>query len=232
MWKWAVRDYFTAFTWKKVKAVLGASWLLILEFGFVIPSLYGVFDNGRRAFAYLLCATITAYIVLSSEIHEIQLSKLMYLCPMTQRQRKKYVEAGMLFRICFEAVLGVGGTMVFFVGQFCDEVLMVSFIIDVIAFIISSGGFDRVLMDRKVRERLRPTQKFLSGALSTGNFIVTSISFLLKTVILTDIEIGITNILKWIFLGVALLVQLPLTIRLLCNWKQAVEKACSYEECF
>ena len=119
--KMVVRDYFGAFRWTKIKECYKSSvfgnWFLVVYLFVIFP---GLFLEGREiagdavglTIQYLVVMFLIAYGLFAAPLHPVGLSKLMYLCPMSEAERRKYVYQSYVFKVGFGMALTVVGVLV------------------------------------------------------------------------------------------------------------------------
>lgn len=235
MWKWVVRDYFTAFRGEQCKTWLKNSWWTVLYFGIFLPLISHLFDEPKHVFVYACIMLPLLFSIFTEGWHTLALPKVMYLCPLSQEERKEYIEKSCVFRIVFHSMIGITGVLLLLVTGHCGYVEAGVAVFHSVSWTIVLCGFDRNrVLDEKYRERMRSngaTQFMMSGMLETFSMLINACA----TFGFVGCLCWNTQVywwVKWIFVGVAVLIQLPLTIRLLKNWDLAIEHAASYEESF
>lgn len=234
MWKWVVRDYFAAFRWGKFKEWLKTGWWSILYFGLLMPLSLQLFEEPKEMVIYTCIVVPYMCVIISCNCHSMALPKVMYLCPMTEAQRQKYVEKSCILQIGVGGVLGGIMALVLWVTGFCNIVEAGILLFDSFSLAIALCGFGRVKPDERTKERMKldvNTPLVMLGGIETLTLIFAMCSAMGMYIVICW-ETPVFWWVKWIFVGVAVLIQLPLTLRLLRNWDVTIRKAASYEESY
>jgi len=230
MWKWVVRDYFAAFRWEKSKEWLKNSngWWLVFYFSFMLPACSRIWSSSVSTKVYLMVVIPFIYGVFSVGIHDKALPKVMYLCPMEQKVRKEYIARSYLFRILMIVILNLVAAFFLLIMGLTDVVTACMIVGNGAFWAVAGIGLGRQRLDPAVKERLKATTSYAMGNMETGLGIVSALSqFGLVCILGWDTPVAWW--VKWIFVGVAVVLQLPLAIRLLKNWDKTMERATSYE---
>ena len=230
MWKWVVRDYFAAFRWERSKEWLknNNGWWMILYFGFLFPACFNLWSSDKLLGVYFLMALPVMFSAFSTAVQPMGLSKVMYLCPMEQEKRKEYIAKSYLFRMLVVILLEVLVAVLMMLLGMTDIVTACVIVANGIFWAIANSGLGHQYVDALTRERLKSVTPYALGNLATGLLMLSAVSqFSLVCVICWDNPVAWW--VKWIFVAVALVFQLPLAIRLLQNWDIAINRAASYE---
>ena len=229
MWKWVVRDYFAAFRWEKSKEWLkNNGWWFVFYFSFLLPSCFNMWSKGLSIGVYLTVALPFVYSVVSTGVHDKALPKVMYLCPMEQQVRKEYITRSYLFRIFVIVFLNLVAAVLLMILRISDVVTACMIVGNGVFWAVASSGLGRQRLEPAVMERLKSTTPYAMGNMETGLGMVSALSqFGLVCMLCWDTPVAWW--VKWIFVGVAVVLQLPLKIRLLKNWDKTMERAISYE---
>lgn len=230
MWKWVVRDYFAAFRWEKSKEWLKNSngWWLILYFGFLFPVCFNMWSSDKLFGVYFVMVLPIMFSAFSTAVHPMGLPKVMYLCPMEREIRREYIAKSYLFRMLVVVLLEVLVVTLLMLLGMADIVTACVIVANSIFWAIANSGLGHQWVDMLTRERLKSVTPYALGNLATGLLMLSAFSQLgLVCVICWDNPVAWW--VKWIFVAVALVIQLPLAIKLLQNWDIAINRAASYE---
>lgn len=233
MWKWVVRDYFAAFRWEKSKEWLKNSngWWLIIYFSLMLPVNFNMWSKGLHIGIYLIVALPFLYGVVSVAVHDKALPKVMYLCPMEQGIRKEYIARSYLFRILMITLFNLVAALLLLIMGMVDTVIACMIVGNGTFWAVSASGLGRQRLEPAVMERLKATTPYAMGNMETALGMVSTLSQI-GLVCMLYWDTPVAWWVKWIFVGVAVVIQLPLAIRLLKNWDMTIERAASYEESY
>ncbi|MBQ7776782.1 MAG: hypothetical protein IJ379_12760 [Lachnospiraceae bacterium] len=228
MWKWVIRDYFTAFRWAKLKAQWKNIWFSVFYFGLMLPCLWRMFETMETMRVYLLIFIPMLFGFLSNSLHTTKLPKAMHICPIEESLKRSYIEKAAVFRICFVALLGMIGTMVLVICGQCDAIMAGVLMADMIMMSILLCG----LNERTVLIADKPAaNRGIATMVESTNLIFTLLSvFFSAAVLCWDTPVALW--VEYIFVGFVVLVQIPLTVKLLTYWKQFMDRAVSYERSY
>lgn len=224
-----VKDYFKAFRWSVFKDVLLKSGFGIVYLWVILPFICGFMERGEHYTTFQMIFIPILFNFISGILHRMELPKAMFLCPMSDGQRRDYVVQSCVFRICFTGSVGVVFTIGMIGLGLCDVVSGVALLGNHICLALLLCGFS----ERKGRTEEERNRSLLEHAgLRSGVEIVDALCIILCS-------FGIACVLcwdttpapwvKWVFLAVVLLVECPLTAYFMMGWKAAVERAISYE---
>lgn len=224
-----IRDYFKAFRWSKFKDVFWKGGFWIIYMGVIVPFCGGFTEKGEYYVTFQMIFLPVLFCFISCFLHPMEIPKAMFLCPMSDRQRRDYVVQSCVFRICFTGSVGVVFTIGMIGLGLCDVVSGVALLGNHICLALLLCGFS----ERKGRTEEERNRSLLEHAgLRSGVEIVDALCIILCS-------FGIACVLcwdttpapwvKWVFLAVVLLVECPLTAYFMMGWKAAVERAISYE---
>lgn len=231
MWKWVVRDYFAAFRGGKSKEGLKSAWWSIWYLGIFYPLMNDLYEDPKCMIIYATIAIPIIFGVVSGSVHSMALPKVMYLCPLKESVRKEYIEKSCIFRIFFVSLLGTIGAMALWISGLCDGVTAGVSISNIVAWAVLSCGFDHKKIDDSLKERFNTKESYMVSIIEAADTTITLISaFGVACALCWDTPVYWW--VKWIFVGVAVFLQVPLTVRLLKNWNMVVERAASYEKSF
>ncbi len=233
MRKRIIQDYFEAFRWSKSKeAYKKGSWYTFFCFLFIVPVNSKFYENERKALAYLCIVIPIMFCMFSSTLHPMRLPKVMFLCPMQESERREYIVQSCWLRMSIHILIGVLGGVILLLNGICDPVCIGGslFNIVVLAFFLSginANGYGRI-NENNVRAF---DMDSAPGILEMAQILVTIISSIGYSVMLCW-DTPVAWWVKAIFVGIALLIQLPLLLHYTKYWKYSIEKAMSYESSY
>lgn len=218
MMKWVVREFFSAHKWKMgfKNLIKNAVWVVIYV-SLILPSIYEFYESPKSALVYAAVIIPMLLWLLISAIHPtFNLPKIMYMCPMNMKMRKEYVEKMALFKMAMIFIpVAIGVVILIFCGfddiVCCCGVLFNGLIMALIGSGILYNGFESLL-----------------AGVSTF-FLIISDVFYIALIAAGDFEY---NWLKWILVLFSVMVQIPMTIKIIKCWKPAVDRAMSYNNSF
>lgn len=218
MMKWVVREFFSAHKWKMgLKNLMKNAVWLVIYVSFVVPGIYDFYEEPQSILVYAAVIVPMLFWLLTSAVHPTcNLPKIMYMCPMDMKMRKEYVEKMTLFKMAVILIPVVIGVVVLMLCGFddivcCGGVLFNGIIMALIGCGILYNGFESLL-----------------AGVSTFFLIISDI-FYIALLEAGDFEF---NWLKWILVLFSVMVQIPMTIKIIKCWKPAVERAMSYNNSF
>lgn len=231
MFKWIVRDYFAAFRWENIKEILknGGLFVAIYLCGF-IPVTGGFTEKKEYLLTYVLIAVPLAFISLSGKLHSIKLPKVMFLCPIDRNVRREYIVKSCCFRIGLHVAINALAILILVCMGLCDWVSS-------IVLELNSAFLTLFMLGVKKRKNSVYRDPFPSTEITKESIVgILNVFFVIIS------SSGVACMLCWdtpvawwvkyIFLSIALVVQLPLTIAYMTYWKKAVEEAVDYESSY
>lgn len=115
--KMVIRDYFAAFRMDQIKANYAGSnlsgyWYLMACGLVILPALQQLFARPLEVIIrFYVTAVLLLFALYAALLHPVALSKLLYLCPMSEAERRAYIRKSYGFKIGFAvglSVLGMG----------------------------------------------------------------------------------------------------------------------------
>lgn len=215
-----VRDYFRAI---KISRLRGreTNGLFLLSYFIVMPVLIGVSGNVnfRREYmmAFIGILLPMALCCLDTLFRSPGLDKMMYLCPMSREERKKYIYGMYCFGVAVRMLISLMGVCIIIPFSHCDlfsavQILLNDFLIAVMT--ASEGSRENDRMNREIQRQI------LIIALAF-------ISNIIETAIVAD-ELP-DYWVKLALLGIFTIVQLPMALKYGRNQKQKLDDAVYYE---
>lgn len=215
-----VRDYFRAY---KISHLKGreTNGLFLLSYFIVMPVLIGVSGNVnfRREYmmAFIGILLPMALCCLDTLFRSPGLDKMMYLCPMSREERKKYIYGMYCFGVAVRMLISFMGVCIIIPFSHCDlfsavQILLNDFLIAVMT--ASEGSRENDRMNREIQRQI------LIIALAF-------ISNIIETAIVAD-ELP-DYWVKLALLGIFTIVQLPMALKYGRYQKQKLDDAVYYE---
>ncbi len=231
MWKWVVRDYFAAFRWEKLKESLkGWGWMLIY-FLCLWPALFDVYDSKQGALCYYVISVPFLLAIVSGSLHPIRLPKIMYLCPLTKEERKDYIRYSTIFCVVMNVLLGIIAVVILLgakiVGLKIAGVLLWNMGITTLVF-CGIAKKKAPNANPSVLEQASASGK-VAGAI---NFLISLSTTLVIIAIFCEEEQSMAGWAEWIFVGIVVLIQIPLMISMLKARRADMEDVASYERSY
>ncbi|MGN1313746.1 MAG: hypothetical protein ACI4VG_01880 [Lachnospiraceae bacterium] len=233
MKKRIIKEYFRGFAWKNMVEAYKDSTALW-------PSLYLIiilpYANNLRVgiWIYILGFFPLGFCLLSGSIHFYKPSKLFYLCPMDEKERKDYIVGRLLCNLLIPLMIGVIGSLLLLWMTEIDWLTFFLLLLNISLIALIHCGFNQreIIRDDQGRKKgLLQDSSTLEEGFCTIISLCSSI-FLLVVFAANDstqtyniVEITV----KVILLLFALFIQLPLGISLRKKWKKQLQSAFSWE---
>lgn len=215
-----VRDYFRAIKISRLKG-RETNGLFLLSYFIVMPVLIGVSGNVnfRREYmmAFIGILLPMALCCLDTLFRSPGLDKMMYLCPMSREERKKYIYGMYCFGVAVRMLISLMGICIIIPFSHCDlfsavQILLNDFLIAVMT--ASEGSRENDRMNREIQRQI------LIIALAF-------ISNIIETAIVAD-ELPDFWV-KLALFGIFAIVQLPMALKYGRYQKQKLDDAVYYE---
>ena len=220
-----IREYFTAFRWRRIKeGYRGSNWWFFIYMLVVVPMIFtgGISESWQNVLAFYSLIVPIMFHLFTVPLHPFSLPKMMYLCPMTKDERRVYLKRTYSVKVLFSflaALLGAVGLMA--AGGYDIFLTVIAFVLSILIIFATS------LQTRAVGN---------GAAWSTSKDrweTVTLIFFLFQAVILAN-EVATKEMCspteKIVYLGILLFIDLPLTLKILSFWNETVEHMMYYEK--
>lgn len=215
-----VRDYFRAIKISRLKG-RETNGLFLLSYFIVMPVLIGVTGNVNFRREYMTAFTgillPMALCCLDILLRSPGLDKMMYLCPMSREERKKYIYGMYCFGVAVRMLISLMGVCIIIPFSHCDlfsavQILLNDFLIAVMT--ASEGSRENDRMNREIQRQI------LIIALAF-------ISNIIETAIVAD-ELPDFWV-KLALFGIFVIVQLPMSLKYGRYQKQKLDDAVCYE---
>ncbi len=223
-----IRNYFAAFRWDNFKTKVANSLYMIVYFSVLFPVIIGFYEKPEYAVTYYLIAIPTIHTVNSAAVHIMRMPKMMYMVPLSRDMKKEYIVKSALFRIGFCALLGVVCALPLVLLGMCRVITCIVLIYDFVTLaLILCGMNERYGIEE--REAYPPVKSDCRGIIQGVNLLITIISLFGIACMLCWDDGPVNVYANLIFIIPGILVQLPLTIKHMSYWNEAVNKALAYE---
>lgn len=229
--KLVIRDYFSGFRISKIKARYGKDFFVATYWGtyllLVAVTWMGKTDI-ETVLNYYILAFLTLFCMYSVWLHPVSLSKLLYLCPMSELERRDYLVKSYLFKI------GVPlGIALVEIGILC-VLHRINWAYAILMFASNAGIIlcNSLMVEKRVRKNLEQKRGMFLSANSDGwETLGMIVSFCMVIYLLVGIQwqnkmMGISGIVTAIII---LIVELPLTVRIIKRAGGVIELAMNYE---
>lgn len=220
-----IREYFAAFRWRRIKeSYHGSNWWIFLYILIIVPLFSGgkTLETGKSALGFYSLLLPVMFHLFTVPLHPFTMPKMMYLCPMTKQERRKYLEKSYAVKILFSLFLALLGQIILLVmGDY--DIFMTG-----MAFVLTTF----LIFATSLQARVPGNAGDYSKSKDRWE-TVTLILFLFEIVVLTDIIApgeSCSQVEKIIFLVILFAIDLPLTLKILSFWKETVEGLMHYEK--
>ncbi len=229
MFKWIARDYFAAFRWEKVKENFKGESLFI--FILVVWLLFPIKDfTGKIGdlTMYILIFFSFLFTEWSGTLHSMRLPKALFLCPIERSVRKEYIVKSCCFRIGLTIAVNVFCILILLCLGLCDWKCGVLLVLNGAFFSVLRCGVKKKSTYTEPSPSTEITRENIGELL---NIFVTIMSAgIIAFILLTGVDIEWKTVC--IILGVAVFVQLPLTLLYMRKVKESIEQAVDYESSY
>lgn len=235
MMRLVIRDYFTAFRWKKIKEnnKVASLWYIVY-FSFFLPLMVlGSLRTGEGILIFNLVTFPIVFGLFAETIHPLRLPKMMYLCPMTKKMRKEYITKTCFMRIMVPIVLGIMAVAGLLVSGKCDLLCGAGILLNDIIFSVFVGagvninGYGMLQNIGRTTGNMNAKNILLEVIIS----VITILAGFIYSSELTS-DTGFSTWEKWILLGTLLVFSFPAIVVYLRGWQASVEYAINYESSY
>lgn len=231
MWKWVVRDYFAAFRWEKLKETSkGWGWMVIYLLLFY-PTWLDVYDSERRTLCYYVISVPILLTIISGSLHPIRLPKIMYLCPLTKEERKDYIRYSTIFCVLMNVLLGGIAVMILLEAKIVG--------LKIAGVLLWNMGTITLVFCGLAKKKAQSANASVLEQASASGKVAGAINFLISlatTIAIVAIfcwkEQSVTGWVEWIFVGIVVLIQIPLMLSMLKARRTDMEDVASYERSY
>lgn len=147
--------------------------------------------------------------------HPVQLTKMMYLCPMSPGERRRYIYGSYYFRIGMHMLVFAAGLCVIVANAYCDVISMIQ--------ILLNDAIAAVMLNHRQQTGDRGRAMVIGEIL----FVTAALSNAMQFCIVCDMTPG--NWIQWVLFFLFCLVQLPLGIWYVKYIRRVLRRAVYYE---
>lgn len=229
MWRWVVKDYFSNFSRYKISArIKGGNWFGVFYCFIILPLTFRAFESWKDTLTFYLMMIPMFFCLESGTLNRNRLPKFFYVCPMEKEVRRDYIERKFMFSILFPAMIGGIAAALLWGFRLCHPLTAGLYFFDVTVVSIFMGGIFKQMVEIPKDSAIQLEAVETEGIIEAVAYIL-SFMGVIGMYIMLEIGPSVESWCKWIFLGVAVVLQLPLTIKGLTGWNAAVERALGYE---
>lgn len=210
-----MRNSFSNMFKRDIKTNLLNQWWPLIYIGFILPAITDFYETKMSAFMYFMIM-IPALIAMFAIFNEIRLPKIMFLCPMSEEMRRDYVEKHCVIRIVVVLLLGATGILLLFLKGMFPLKYCIGAMFNIVVMAFSQRGF--VAGEGGV---WRCTMNGFVSLLSSFGYVC-----------VMNWDTPVWNGIIWVFVGVAVVIQIPLLLKDLSRWEEAVCRAIDYNRSF
>lgn len=227
MWKRVIRDYFAAFRWGKLKAGTEAgNWWMSIQFLFVLPVIWKMYEREGAWLQYYLVVVPLLFISFVLSLYPAVLPKIMYLCPVSPKERREYMNKSRIVRIVIPMCLSLIGVVIMGSLGNCHWILMLAVYTNHLFFAIFAASVTQYgTLDANGKRVIDMDTKV--GILQGCMLVIAIITAFIQAGFAWD---GNTGWVAWVLLcGIPTAIELPIVIWFCRHWPEAAEKAMLYE---
>lgn len=226
MTKQVIRDYFAAFRWGKVKEYYKTGgWSLFITMTATMPLFLRYLHTPADGLNYFFTLIPLEFVLFAAPLHPMELPKIMYLCPLSEEERREYITKSFWFKLALPLVPGIffmsillllGITDFFQVGMVLLEMILIGLVfgLDGRGAFMGENGYQKPVI--KELENWQP----IAGMV--GMLMACFVAFL-------PVAGGRETWETILVLCLIFLLQLPLTIKVMWYYRRVVEHALNYE---
>ena len=226
-----IRDYLAGFGWGRIREKYkNSGWFLYLYILSAVPMIIlGKDDGGKLGARDVLCYYLTCIPMLfgmfSLGLHSMTLPKILYLCPMDERERKAYVKGAYRLKIAIPVGIAVVFCTILFGAGMLDGFLAVMVVAETLLLCctlgIDAGAAGRWTNGGNRKQQIPGMEAWTAGATIYGMCVGVFMMF-------TVWQRGWVRWEKLLLLA-AVAIQLPLTLKVMSFYPKAVQNVLCYE---
>lgn len=231
MAKRAVRDYFLALRWQKIKESLkNKGWWWYVYFLTCLPLVLGAYKELESAITFYLLGFPLIFTMFLSVQQSMRLPKMMYLCPMSKEERKEYIIHSFVVRITVPIVINILCIALLILCGFCNPISALGMFISNVLFSIvycsgiNVNGYGRITEQGNRVIDIDTREHFLEVGMLLVHALIFAFSYGMITEGYADLPVD-----KILSIGLPLVIELPLTIAYFRHWNEAVIRTMTYE---
>lgn len=229
-----IRDYFAAFRIDRIKAAFGSGnqfsgWWLIVYVLFIMPASLQVFAKSPDAIIrFYVTGVVLLFDMYAALLHPVSLPKLLYLCPMSEAERRDYIRKSYAFKIGFIIGLSVVVMSVLWLFGKINGIFGLVVIAETGAIAICNGIMAEARKDGCAGEK--KSSDIFEGRDGWETLaIIVSIACAFFTMLYAVWMEDFWDIMSYVFVACIVCMELPLTILMIRRVKPAQERALNYE---
>lgn len=229
-----IRDYFAAFRIDRIKAGYRSgnpftNWFPIVYVLFVMPASLQVFTKSLDVtIRFFVTGVLLLFDLYAAPLHPISLPKLLYLCPMSETERRDYIRKSYGFKIGFPVGLSALGMAVLWIFGKINGIFGLVVIAETGAIAICGGIMGRAQKDGYAREK-KPSDNFEGRDGWETLAIIVSVACAFFTMLYAVWLEDFWDIMSLVCVVCMVCMELPLTILMIRRVKPAQERALNYE---
>ncbi len=227
-----VRDYFSTFRWSNLKAcykensLFAYVWLL-----WYVPLITGLYEEELEDWLkFLVVYAVLFFGMFAALLHPIELPKMMFLCPMSEAERRDYVMKSWLFKVIFPIALSILGMGALVLLDLTDLFWAAATIVVAAAGSLCTSFQARADVNRRGKGGNKKSMLEGHGVWESTGIVVSVIFDVL--ILMLSLQDNPTLVGKSVIAAGILLLELPVAIKLLCRVKPAIDRAMSYERSY
>lgn len=230
-----IREYLAEFRLGRMKEKYGSYLWSYFYLGFYTLTIFPIFlwsdhseHQAGNMISYYVLAVLMLFSFYSDMLHPIGMTKLMYLCPMSERQRRQYLIHSYWFKIAVSTGVTLLGLLVLGVLHLINWAYAGLMFLNIVEITLCCS----LMMEKRMKESLEKKKLFMLSnsrdgwetfgivlALLLGFFMLLSVNW-------QEEMIGILGIVMAIIM---LAVELPIAIRTVKRVNDVIRMAMNYE---
>ena len=231
--KMVIRDYMAAFRLSRIKERYGSNFFGMFYLGIYLVAIMPTAvlgQNGASKYIaeYYVLVCLLLFCMYSSQLHPIEMSKLLYLCPMSRQERREYLLKSYLLKIGVIFVASaLGLILILNIGKL-NLIYATLFLCANMGLAISSS----LMNAKRIRACIDKRKSVVMSSGADGRetaAIIVSICLALFLLICVDSQEEMQGVVGVVIALVLLVVELPLVITMLKRVRPTIEQAMNYE---
>lgn len=221
-------EYFSVFRWGNMKEKLKESGVWILYMTIISPIVFRdpLLKSVQMGMVYYLTILSCLFAMLSTRLHPMTLPKLMYLAPMSEKERRNHIRRAYCLNIMIPVLVGAlcqgililaGWVNVIMAGMAVLETFLIALLFGMTGGSIWSGN-ERTNQKETIKEVRR------------WGLIAEIVTFFLLYLLPACVTMATEKWEQYMVIVSILLFQLPLVLMVMRGYPQAEEMAVNYEQ--
>lgn len=226
MFQKAVRNYLAGFRRESVRKSYGNGELFEFVYFCVLPILLDGNRKKENILFYILIILPVLFCRFAEPMHPMALPKIMYLCPLSEEERRSFVRASGLLHLAVPVMLEMVSLAILGKLGLVDWISAEGILLGITMLSVWCCGMSRrkaerykIIFDVATAEGVQKMLGVMWGILTIVVFVCMQC---------WDFPVNIRT--KCIWLGAAAVLQIPLVIGRRSVWKKTVEEAAFYEK--